>query len=101
LENPHDVAGQWQVALFPAFAQNAQLGLGQLQIFELKGQNLAGTQPIQQHQAHDSKIPEGMEAVPETSDLFGGERLDHAPRFFEAKTEGDSTMWAAITERAT
>jgi hypothetical protein len=47
LENLHDVAGQWQDALFPAFAQNTQLSVGQLQIFELEGQNLTGTQPVQ------------------------------------------------------
>jgi len=37
----HDFGWQRQDALFPAFAQNVQLCIGQFQIFELKGQDLA------------------------------------------------------------
>src|ERR1017187_7121292 len=42
-----------------------------------------------------------MKAVQKLSDLFCGERMDDAPRFFETETEGDRSMRPAIAERAT
>jgi hypothetical protein len=47
LENFHDFAGQRQGTRFPTLAENVQLHIGQFQIFDLKRQDLAGTQAIE------------------------------------------------------
>ena len=64
-QNFDDLLGQRQDAPFPALAENAQLGVRQLQILQFEGQNFAGTQAVKQHQAHHSEIAKGAKAAPE------------------------------------
>jgi hypothetical protein len=99
-EGFQNLAGQWQDTLFPALAQNVQKRIGRFQIFELEGQDLTGTQAIQQHQTDHSKIAERAKAGPELGDLLCSERLDHPAGLPEAESEGDGAMGAAIAERA-
>jgi hypothetical protein len=68
---------QGQDALLASFAENSRIG--QLQIRELKCQDLAGAQPIEQHQTDHSKIAEGAKAVPEIGDFASRERHNDAP----------------------
>jgi hypothetical protein len=42
-ENLQDFLGQGHEALLVSFAPDAHLGLGELQVFQLKSQDLAGT----------------------------------------------------------
>ena len=62
--------GSVQDALFVSFATDEHLSIGELEIADLKSQDLAGTQAIRQHQTHQSEIAEGTEVAPESGDLF-------------------------------
>ena len=73
-ENLDDFRRQRQNAFLVPFAEDSHLCLGQLEIFELKGQHLAGTQTIEQHQADQGEIAKGARAVPEPGDIFGRQR---------------------------
>ena len=66
----------------------------------MQRQDFAGTQAVEQHQAHHGEIAEGAKAGPEPGDLLGRQRLDNAPRLLEAETEGDSAVGTAVAERA-
>jgi hypothetical protein len=61
-----------------AFTEDPHLGIGQLEILELKSQDFAGTQPIEQHQADQGEIAKGAEAAPELGDLVSRERHNDA-----------------------
>jgi len=90
---------QGQDALFVAFAEDAEVCIRQAEIFELKVEHLAGTHAIQQHEGDDGKIAKGAKATPETGDLVGGERNDHATGLPEAQTADDSALRTALAER--
>ena len=63
VEGLDDFGGQGQDAGLASLAEDAQLGIGELQILELEGQDLTRTQAIQEHQAHQGEIAESAEAT--------------------------------------
>src|SRR5208282_1700658 len=81
------------------FAKRTQLALSELQVFQLKSQDLAGTQTIEEHQAHESQIAIGAETLPELRDFFRREWHDDPPILFEAKAPGDGGAGSAVAER--
>ena len=78
VEHLDDFRGQWQNALLVSFAEDTHLRVGQLQIVELKGEDLRGAQAIKQHQADQGEIAKGAKAAPEFCDIVGRERYDDA-----------------------
>jgi hypothetical protein len=74
--------GQRQEARLVPFAQHTHLRIRQLQVGELQREHFTGTQTILQHQPHQGEVAEGAKGAPDLSDLFGGERDDHAVGFF-------------------
>lgn len=99
MESFEDFTRQRQDALLVPLAQDAQMGIGQLEIFELKGQSFTGTQTVEQHQAHQGEIAKGPKAAPELGDLMGRKRHDDAPGLPEAQTQGYGAAGPAIAER--
>ena len=79
LEDLDDLGGQWQSAFFVSFAADPHLGIGQLKRLELKSQDLAGAQTIEQHEAHQGEIAEGAKAAPEPGDCVCPERHNDTP----------------------
>jgi hypothetical protein len=79
LEDLEDFVGQRQDPFLGSLAEDAQLGIGQLQIFELEGQDFAGTQAVEQHQACQGEIAKGAKAAPKFDDFFSREGHDHTP----------------------
>jgi hypothetical protein len=53
-------------------AEDPDLGIRQLQIFESESEGLVGAQPIQQQQANQSEIAKATKAAPELGYLVGG-----------------------------
>ena len=98
-ENLQDFQGQRDKALLVSFAMDAHLAVGELQVFELQSQDLAGAQAIEEHQPDQCEITEGAEALPEFSDLFGRKRHDDSPLLFEAEAPSDAVARPAIAER--
>ena len=64
-EDFDDFRRHGQNALFISFAEDPHLGIGQLEILDLKSQRLAGAQTVEQHQTHQGEIAEGAKAAPE------------------------------------
>ena len=98
-EHLNDFRGQRHDALLVSFSVDPHLVLGELQVFQLKPQDLAGTQTVEEHQAHQAKIAKGAEASPELRDFIGRERHDDSPVLFEAQSQGDGAARPAIAER--
>jgi len=80
LQSFDDFLRQWQESLLVSFAEDTYLRISQMEIVKLESQDLAGTQTIEQHQAHQGEIAKGVKAAPECSDVVRGEGHDHAPR---------------------
>ena len=98
-ENLQDFRGQRDMALFVPFAMDAHLAVGELQVFELQSQDLAGAQAIEEHQSDQCEITEGAEALPEFGNVLGRKRHDDPPLLFEPETPGDGVARPAVTER--
>ena len=81
LENLDEFAGQGQDASLAAFTQGRDLGVSQVQIFQLQPQHFAGAQAIQQHEARQREVAEGAETGPKLGHLFRRKRYNHAARF--------------------
>src|SRR5215831_10958441 len=94
-----DFRGQRHDALLVSLAEYTQLALNELQVFQLESQDLTGAQAVEEHQAHESQIAIGAEALPELRDFLGRERHDHPPILFEAKYPGDGGARPAVAER--
>ena len=92
-------AGKRQEALLVSFAEDADLGIGQLKILELEIEGLPGAQAVEQHQGDQSEVPRGAKATPEVGDLIGGERHNDALWLLEPKPAGHHAMGAAVAER--
>ena len=79
-QNPDHFLGQRQKAFLVAFPEDSHLGIGQLEIVELKSQDFARAHPIEQHQTHQGQIAEGAKAAPELVDFLCRERHNYGPR---------------------
>ena len=82
-----------------SFAQNPDLCIGELQIFELEIESFLGAESVQPHQSHEGEVPKGAKAAPELGDLFGAERHNHPPWLPEPETGGEDTMGSSVTKR--
>ena len=60
MEHPDGLGGQRQHALLISFAEDADVPIGQVEIFEPEIQGLPGAQAIEQHQGDQGEIPRGM-----------------------------------------
>jgi len=99
LEDLDSFCGQGQDPLLVAFAEDAELGFREAEIFELEMEKLTGAQAIQQHEGEESEIAKGAKAYPETGDLVGRERDDHAPGLPQSQTSSELRLRPAIAER--
>jgi hypothetical protein len=99
LEHLDGFGGQRQQALLISFAEDPDVRIGQLEIFESEIEGLTGAQAVQQHQGDQGEIPRGTKADPELGDLIGGERHNDALWLLEPKPGGNHALWAAVTER--
>src|SRR4029077_9827055 len=88
-----------QQACLVAFAEQVELRFGQTQIGELEGQHFAGSQSVQQNQAHDGEVAKAMEAAPEAADIVRGKGLNETARFGQVQALGDGAAPASITDR--
>jgi len=91
--------GQRHNTLLVAFAERMQLAFSELQVFHLKSQHLATTQTIEEHQADESQIAIGAEALPELRNFFRREWHDDRSNLFEAEAPGDGGVAPAVAER--
>jgi hypothetical protein len=98
-EHFEDFRGQRYNAILVSFAKRTQLALGELQVSQLKSQDLAGAQTIEEHQAHESQIAIGAETLPELRDFFRREWHDDPPILFEAEAPGDGGAGPTVAER--
>jgi hypothetical protein len=78
LQDLDGFCGQGQDALLVAFAEDAELGFGEAEIFELEVEKLTGAQAIQQQEGEEGEIAKGAKAFPETGDFIGRKGDDHA-----------------------
>ena len=78
MEDLDGIGRQGQQALFIAFAEDPDLRIGQLEIFESEIEGLTGAQTVQQHQGDQGEVPRGTKAVPKLGDLIAGERHNDA-----------------------
>src|SRR6266403_2395803 len=85
--------------LVSGLSRRTQLALGELQVSQLKSQDLAGAQTIEEHQAHESQIAIGAETLPELRDFFRREWHDDPPILFEAEAPGDGGAGPTVAER--
>lgn len=98
-EHLQDFPGQRDKAFLVSFAMHAHLAIGELQVFELESQDLAGAQAIEKHQPDQCEITEGGEALPELGDFLGRERHDDPPLLFEPEPLGDDAVRPTVAER--
>ena len=98
-ENFEEIRRQRHDALLVPFAVDAQLAVGELQVFQLNHQDLTRAQTIEEHQAYESQIAIGAEASPELADFFGRERHDDSPILFKAEAPGYGRARPAVAER--
>src|SRR5579884_1426010 len=92
------VRRQRKQALFVSFPQHAKLGIGQLQVVELKSQGLTRAQAVEQHQGDDRQISKSAKAVPERGDFIGRKGNDETTRFSEPQAKSGKAMGTAKAE---
>ena len=88
MEHLDGFGGQGQQALLISFAEDADLRIGQLEIFELEIEGFLGAQAVEQHQGDQGEIPKGTKAAPELGDFIGGERHNDALWLLEPEPGG-------------
>ena len=99
IEDLDEFRRQWQNALLVCFAEDAQLGVGQLEILQLESEDFAGAQAIEQHQTDHGKIAKGAKAAPERGDFVSREGHNNALGLPQTEAPGQCTPRPTITKR--
>ena len=82
-----------------SFAQNPDLCIGELQIFELEIESFLGAESVQQHQSHEGEVPKGAKAAPEGSNLIWGERYNRSPWLAKPNSGSGYAIGTAVAKR--